>query len=157
LSLHHRSGLLAGPDAVALGQLANRAGLKWRFAHGDITARNVLLDGQGRLVLIDWEWAGLYPVGYELAFLWFSLVDVPGARARVEAALPVGQQAGFLLSATLVQLLHLQLWLGRPNPYIARHEETLAELLEIVRSYNALIGHGGTRGAASYTDEGHDR
>jgi Ser/Thr protein kinase RdoA (MazF antagonist) len=133
LNLHFRSGLLTGPDALALGQFADRLGVKWRFAHGDITARNVLLDGQGRLVLIDWEWAGLYPVGYELAFLWFSLVDVPGGRARVEAALPVGHEAGFLLSATLVQLLHFQLWLGRPNPHIARHEETLGRLLEAVR------------------------
>ena len=137
LSLHHRSGLLSGADAAALTGLARRPGFKWRFAHGDITARNVLPDTKGRSVLIDWEWAGLYPAGYELAFLWLSLGDVPGARAKVEAAVPRSYQTGFLLSATLVQLLHLQMWLRRPHPLRARHEETLALLLDAV--------HGGPR------------
>src|ERR1700678_939052 len=73
LRLHHRSGLLGEADAAALSEVAGRSRLKWHFAHGDITARNVLRDNKGRSVLIDWEWAGLYPAGYELAFLWFSL------------------------------------------------------------------------------------
>jgi len=38
-----------------------------------------------------------------------------------------------LLSATLVTLLHLQLWLRRPHPLGAKQEETLAELLKAVR------------------------
>ena len=33
----------------------------------------------------------------------------PGARDKVAAAVPEHDQAGFLLSATLVQLLHLQM------------------------------------------------
>jgi aminoglycoside phosphotransferase (APT) family kinase protein len=134
LRLHHRSGLIGDADAAALSLLAANAWLKWRFAHGDITARNVLRDSQGRLVLIDWEWAGMYPAGYELAFLWFSLLNVPGARAKVAAAVPGHDQAGFLLSTTLVQLLHLQMWLRRPNPHIAKHEDTLRQLLQKVRS-----------------------
>ena len=86
-------------------------------------------DADGRLALIDWEWAGLYPTGYELAFLWFSLVEVPGGRARVESAVPSHHEPGFLFSAALVHLLHLQLSLRTPNPYIARHKETLRQLL----------------------------
>jgi hypothetical protein len=134
LRLHHRSDLIGDADAAALTLLAVSAGLRWHFAHGDITARNVLRDSQGRLVLIDWEWAGMYPAGYELAFLWFSLLEVPGARDKVAAAVPGHHQAGFLLSATLVQLLHLQMWLLRPNPHVAKHEETLRQLLQEVRS-----------------------
>jgi Phosphotransferase enzyme family len=133
LNLHHRSGLLSPADAEALARLGGRSGLKWHFAHGDITARNVLGNSKGRSVLIDWEWAGLYPAGYELAFLWSSLVNVRGGRAKVEAAVTERCEAGFLLSATMVQLLHLQMWLLRPNPLIDRHEETLAQLLKVLR------------------------
>jgi hypothetical protein len=32
---------LSGADTAARTGLARRPGLKWRFAHGDITARNV--------------------------------------------------------------------------------------------------------------------
>jgi 8-oxo-dGTP diphosphatase len=129
LALHCRSGLLRPAEADALAALAARPVVKWGFAHGDVTARNVLRDTAGRLALIDWEWAGLYPAGYELAFSWFSLVEVPGGRGTVESAVPAHHEAGFLLSAALVHLLHLQLSLRTPNPYIPRHKETLRDLL----------------------------
>jgi hypothetical protein len=132
LALHQRSGLIAPADAEPLAGLA--ASVRWSFAHGDITARNVLRDAQGDLALIDWEWAGLYPVGYDLAFLWFSLVQVPEARPKVESAVPAHHRPGFLLSAAMVHLLHLQLWLRTPTPWSDRHEETLAGLLDAVRS-----------------------
>ena len=101
---------------------------KWSFAHGDITARNVLRDSEA-LALIDWEWAGLFPVDYDLAFLWFLLAGVPSGRAKVEAVVPAHAETGFLLSAVLVHLLHLQLWLRTPNPFISQHKETLRQLL----------------------------
>jgi hypothetical protein len=41
LRLHHRSDLIGDADAAALTLLAVSAGLRWHFAHGDITARNV--------------------------------------------------------------------------------------------------------------------
>jgi hypothetical protein len=138
LALHCRSGLLSQADATAVAHLAGRPGIKWSFAHGDITARNVLRDAKGDLALIDWEWAGLYPAGYDLAFLWFSLLGVPGGRAQVEAAVPGHNEAGFLLSAAMVQLLHLQLWLRTPHPFVPRHEQTLRDLLAAVRSANMV-------------------
>jgi Ser/Thr protein kinase RdoA (MazF antagonist) len=133
LRLHQRSGLLSGADAQALDRLARSPSIKWHFAHGDITARNVLRDRDGHSVLIDWEWAGLYPAGYELAFLWSSLVNIPSGRAHLNAAIPARHEAGFLLSATMVHLLHLQMWRARPHPLAASFEQTLAELLSAVR------------------------
>jgi Ser/Thr protein kinase RdoA (MazF antagonist) len=132
LAVHYRSGLVSAADVQTLEALAEHPGLKWGFAHGDITARNVLRDTDGRLALIDWEWAGLYPFGYDLAFLWFSLADVPGGRAAVESAVLPQFEAGFLLSAALVDLLHLQMWLHKPNQFGRRHLETLKELLQVV-------------------------
>ena len=149
LALHCRAGLLRPSEADALAALAARPVVKWSFAHGDVTARNVLKDTAGGLALIDWEWAGLYPAGYELAFLWFSLVEVPGGRAEVEAAVPSHHEAGFLLSAALVDLLHLQLSLRTPNPYVARHKETLRDLLlGLAPLKGALYGAGTSTQAA---------
>jgi hypothetical protein len=130
LRRHRAEGLLDDGQAAALARLASSGGPRLRFAHGDVTARNVLRTSDGELVLIDWEWAGLYPPGYERAFLWLSLVDVPGGRDAVEASVPAADEAGFLLSAVLVQLLHLDLWRRRPpQPFLATHRDTLAGLL----------------------------
>jgi hypothetical protein len=139
LALHCRSGLITKADAEALASLAARTRGNWAFAHGDITARNVLRDPAGNLALIDWEWAGLYPAGYDLAFLWFSLVQVPNGRARVEAVLPADSELGLLLSAAMVHLLHLQLWARTPNPLVDNLKETLGELLKAAQRANQEV------------------
>lgn len=104
------------------------------FGHGDITAHNVVRSAvTGEAVLMDWEWAGRYPRGWDLAFLWLSLIDVPGARAEVEAAVPREDVAWFWRSALLVQVLHLALFGLRPGmPFRPAHERTRDELVERV-------------------------
>lgn len=120
LTLARRAGLLADAQASRLIGLANRVHTRLRFGHGDLTARNVLESSDGA-TLIDWEWAGLYPDGYELAFFCFSLVDVENGRALVEAHVDADPRA-FLLSALLIQLWHLHWYVPiefrerRPGP-----------------------------------------
>ena len=92
--------------------------------------------GEGGLALIDWEWAGLHPPGYDLAFLWYSLVDVPGAAARVEHI--ARDRAGldgptFLLSALLIELWHLQWYL--PAELQPKHRARRDALLARLTSY----------------------
>lgn len=101
------------------------------FAHGDVTPRNVMR-AEGGPVLIDFEWAGLYPAPYELAFLWFVLLDRPGGRERVEAGVASVDRPPFLFSALLVQLRHLQMWadLDRRDGFQDRHRATRDALLE---------------------------
>lgn len=125
LALAHRHDLLTVPQTAALRSLAMDVHRRHRFCHGDVTARNVLRGEDSELVLIDWEWAGLYPEGYELAFLWYSLIDVPGGRDRVEAR--ADRVEPFLLSALLITLWHLQWYL--PGPFRAKHLETRDELV----------------------------
>lgn len=138
IDVHERDGLLAAADAQLLRDVITRVPPRLRFAHGDITARNVLRASTGELVLIDWEWAGLYPEGYDLAFLWFSLLDLDGGRAAVEAVVPERQRRWFVLSALLVQLQHLHMWRSRPaSPFLPRHEETTTALLAEVRALDA--------------------
>jgi len=125
IDLAARHGFLTAPEANALHRIAARVHTHRRFAHGDLTARNVLASEAGELVLIDWEWAGLYPPEYDLAFLWFSLVDVPDARALVESR--ASSMDRLLLSALLIQLWHLQWY--TPTSFRARHLRTRDELL----------------------------
>jgi thiamine kinase-like enzyme len=125
LTLARRAGLLTDAQAVQLIAIANRVHTRLRFGHGDLTARNVP-GGPDGLALIDWEWAGLYPEGYELAFFWFSLVDVEQGRARVEGQLDTDERA-FLLSALLVQLWHLQWYV--PAEFRRKHLSTRDDLI----------------------------
>jgi aminoglycoside phosphotransferase (APT) family kinase protein len=120
-----RLGLLDAPEAEALTAVARLHHRRLRFAHGDLVVRNVLRHRDG-LALIDWEWAGLYPAGYDEALLWFSLQDLEGGRARVEQAATV-DEAAFLLSALVIELWHLQWYVG--PEFRARHVATRDELV----------------------------
>lgn len=128
LTLAHRAGLLDDRDHSAVTELARRHHQTFRFAHGDLTARNVL-GHDDQIALIDWEWAGLYPAGYDLAFLWFSLREVEGGRTRVETA-SNADETSFLLCALLIELWHLQ-WYISPDfrePHLATRDELLDRL-----------------------------
>ncbi len=125
LALAARRGVLDARDADALAGSARRHHTRLRLAHGDLVVRNVLRRGAD-VALIDWEWAGLYPAGYDEAFLWFSLQDQEGGRARVERAVVV-DEASFLLSALVIELWHLQWYV--PEEFRARHIRTRDELV----------------------------
>jgi hypothetical protein len=126
LRLAGRFGLLTPGELRQLTDLAGSGNPRLHFAHGDLTARNVMEDETGP-VLIDWEWGGLYPPDYDLAFLWFSLVDVDGGRDRVERHV-VGDPRPFLLAALIIQLWHLQ-WFVTAD-FRARHVATRDHLID---------------------------
>jgi len=125
LGLAARLGVLDPRDADALTALARKHHRRLRFAHGDLVVRNVLRDGTD-VALIDWEWAGLYPAGYDDAILWFSLQDLEGGRARVEQAVAV-DEVSFLLSTLVIELWHLQWYISAE--FRARHVATRDELV----------------------------
>jgi hypothetical protein len=104
---HRRHGRLSDSEARSLVRLVDKGPVRWSFAHGDLSPRNILKRPDGSVVVIDWERAGLYPVGYDHAFLWYTTGAVPDARRRIEAAVPPNDQTGFLLSALLITLIHM--------------------------------------------------
>lgn len=61
-----------------------------QFCHGDALLSNILLSPAGP-VLVDWEHAGWYLPGYDLATLWAVLGDAPLARRQISQ---LAQQAG---------------------------------------------------------------
>ncbi|MFE2360724.1 aminoglycoside phosphotransferase family protein [Streptomyces virginiae] len=100
-------GLLTDRDLGDLQKLLHGvkvSGAALQFNHGDALLSNLLLSPAGP-VLLDWEHAGWYLPGYDLATLWTVLGDAPAARAQIsrlaQSAGPVARDA-FLINLMLV-------------------------------------------------------
>ncbi|MFJ2439696.1 MULTISPECIES: aminoglycoside phosphotransferase family protein [unclassified Streptomyces] len=83
---YHELGLFTDRDLGDLQKLLHglagaRQGVG-QFCHGDALLSNILLSPAGP-VLVDWEHAGWYLPGYDLATLWTVLGDAPAARRRI--------------------------------------------------------------------------
>ncbi|POX43518.1 phosphotransferase [Streptomyces sp. Ru73] len=102
---YHDLGLLTDRDLGDLQKLMHGlAHSTGQFCHGDALLNNVLLSPAGP-VLLDWEHAGWYLPGYDLATLWSVLGDAPVARRQIsqlaQAAGPAARDA-FLVNLMLV-------------------------------------------------------
>lgn len=110
ISRFHGLGLLTDRDMGDLQKLVHgiahssgRQGMG-QFCHGDALLSNILLSPAGP-VLVDWEHAGWYLPGYDLATLWAVLGDAPVARRQIsqlaQSAGPAARDA-FLVNLMLV-------------------------------------------------------
>lgn len=110
ISRYHELGMLTDRDLGDLQKLLHgiahaggRQGLG-QFCHGDALLSNVLMSPAGP-VLVDWEHAGWYLPGYDLATLWAVLGDAPEARRQIsQIAQATGTAArdAFLVNLMLV-------------------------------------------------------
>lgn len=111
LNRYHELGLLTDRDLGDLQKLlhgvvsaAGRGPGPWQFCHGDALLSNVLLSPAGP-VLIDWEHAGWYLPGFDLATQWTVVGDAPAVRRRIsqlaQSAGPAARDA-FLVNLMLV-------------------------------------------------------
>ncbi|MFP3989680.1 aminoglycoside phosphotransferase family protein [Streptomyces sp. E11-3] len=110
ISRYHELGLLTDRDLGDLQKLlhgiahASGRGGMGQFCHGDALLSNILLSPAGP-VLVDWEHAGWYLPGYDLATLWSVLGESPVARRQIsqlaQAAGPTARDA-FLVNLMLV-------------------------------------------------------
>ncbi|MEU2391229.1 aminoglycoside phosphotransferase family protein [Streptomyces sp. NPDC007369] len=107
IARYHELGLLTDRDLGDLQKLLHGlklTGVQRQFNHGDALLSNLLLSPAGP-VLLDWEHAGWYLPGYDLATLWTVLGDAPAARSQIsrlaQAAGPAARDA-FLVNLMLV-------------------------------------------------------
>ncbi|MYS21735.1 Phosphotransferase enzyme family protein [Streptomyces sp. DvalAA-14] len=105
INRYHELGLLTDRDMGDLHKLLH--GLthaQGQFCHGDALLSNVLLSPAGPS-LVDWEHAGWYLPGYDLAVLWTVLGDDLAARRQIskqaQEAGPAARDA-FLVNLMLV-------------------------------------------------------
>ncbi|HEX5567025.1 MAG TPA: aminoglycoside phosphotransferase family protein [Streptomyces sp.] len=107
IARYHELGLLTDRDLGDLRKLLHglaRGGGRGEFCHGDALLSNVLVSPSGP-VLVDWEHAGWYLPGYDLATLWSVLGDSPVARRQLsQLAQAAGRDArdAFLVNLMLI-------------------------------------------------------
>ncbi|MDH6228564.1 MULTISPECIES: aminoglycoside phosphotransferase family protein [Streptomyces] len=88
INRYHALGLLTDRDLGDLQKLlhgiAHSSGRQGtgQFCHGDALLSNILVSPTGP-VLVDWEHAGWYLPGYDLATLWSVLGDAPDVRRQI--------------------------------------------------------------------------
>lgn len=105
ISRYHELGLLTDRDLGDLQKLLHGlAHAQGQFCHGDAMLSNVLLSPGGPS-LVDWEHAGWYLPGYDLAVLWSVLGNDAAARRQIsqqaQSAGPAARDA-FLVNLMLV-------------------------------------------------------
>lgn len=105
IARYYELGLLTDRDLGDLQKLLHGlAHAPGQFCHGDALLSNVLLAPTGP-VLVDWEFAGWYLPGYDLAVLWSVLGGDPLARRQIsqlaQTAGPAARDA-FLVNLMLV-------------------------------------------------------
>ncbi|MFV0131405.1 aminoglycoside phosphotransferase family protein [Streptomyces sp. HMX112] len=110
IARYHELGLFTDRDRDdlqkllhGLAQAGGRHGMG-QFCHGDALLANMLLSPAGP-VLVDWEHAGWYLPGYDLATLWTVLGDAPAARRHISQLAQVGgptARDAFLVNLMLV-------------------------------------------------------
>ncbi|MEV4614652.1 aminoglycoside phosphotransferase family protein [Kitasatospora sp. NPDC049258] len=109
---YHSVGQLTDRDAGDLRQLLH--GLThtpWQLCHGDALLGNLLLAPSGP-VLLDWEEAGWYLPGYDLAVLWSVLSGDSAARRQISQLAQSGgtlARDAFLVNLVLVLMRELRL------------------------------------------------
>ncbi|MBP0457907.1 aminoglycoside phosphotransferase family protein [Streptomyces montanisoli] len=116
ISRYHELGLFTDRDLGDLQKLlhgiaAQRHGAR-QFCHGDALLSNVLIAPTGP-VLVDWEHAGWYLPGYDLATLWAVLGDDPAGRREVSKLAQSGGPAArdaFLVNLMLVLTREIRMY-----------------------------------------------
>lgn len=92
---YHALGYLTEADHAALTWLLGRCGPAREFCHGDLVPGNIWFTATGECALLDWEFAGWYLPGYDLALLYVLAGGaVPGLRATIaDQVTAAGRQA----------------------------------------------------------------
>ncbi|WP_425559959.1 aminoglycoside phosphotransferase family protein [Kitasatospora paranensis] len=108
----HSVGQLTDRDAGDLRQLLHGlANTNWQLCHGDALLGNMLLAPSGP-VLLDWEEAGWYLPGYDMAVLWSVLSGDTAARRQISQLAQAGgtlARDAFLVNLVLVLMREIRL------------------------------------------------
>jgi hypothetical protein len=107
--LHHHTdtGLLSPDDAHTLAAAMATSPIGWAFAHGAFSPGVIVAQPQDAVAVTDWKQAGIYPTGWDLAYLWFTTRAIPDARHTITTAVANEHRSSFWLSALLIVADHV--------------------------------------------------
>ncbi|MFJ8627727.1 aminoglycoside phosphotransferase family protein [Kitasatospora sp. NPDC093550] len=113
IARYHSVGQLTDRDAGDLRGLLHGLGhTPMQLCHGDALLSNMLLAPSGP-VLVDWEQAGWYLPGYDLAVLWSVLSGDTAARRQISQLAQSGgtlARDAFLVNLVLVLMREIRLY-----------------------------------------------
>ncbi|MFE6055831.1 phosphotransferase [Kitasatospora sp. NPDC056446] len=113
IARYHSVGQLTDRDAGDLrGLLHGLGSTPMQLCHGDALLSNMLLAPSGP-VLVDWEQAGWYLPGYDLAVLWSVLSGDTAARRQISQLAQSGgtmARDAFLVNLVLVLMREIRLY-----------------------------------------------
>ncbi|MEE1828725.1 phosphotransferase [Streptomyces sp. BE20] len=113
IARYHSVGQLTDRDAGDLRGLLHGLGhVPLQLCHGDALLSNMLLAPSGP-VLVDWEQAGWYLPGYDLAVLWSVLSGDTAARRQISQLAQSGgtmARDAFLVNLVLVLMREIRLY-----------------------------------------------
>lgn len=137
LRRYEDQGILPPGTCRKTAEAARSAARAWRFAHGDFLLTNII-ESNRALIVVDWEFAGLHPRGFDVSLLWASLVRSPRDRRAIAAALEAQHQLegdeGWSIVISVLVLLAREIRIlrdDRPDqgPLLAAQRATLSALL----------------------------
>lgn len=112
---YHQHGWFTAADRDALHTLLQQLPAPATPAHGDPLPAN-LLRTTGTVALVDFEFTGLFPAGFDLAMLHTLLAATPGAQARIENLVAEqGIHDAFVLNQAMVLSRELRLHSELPD------------------------------------------
>jgi hypothetical protein len=117
VSRYHAAGYLTDADRDALERLLARCDQAGEIAHGDPLPSNLLLTGDGGCALVDWEAAGTFLPGFDLAMLHTLLgVSTPPVRTRIDQIVAdAGTEEPFVVNLALVLTRELRIHRELPD------------------------------------------
>ncbi|UJB44877.1 phosphotransferase family protein [Streptomyces sp. A1-5] len=111
LDRDHHQGLTTPREHQAMTDLFHQAGNVLVPGHGDPLPTNFVVRPDGQVTVIDWEHAGHYLPGHDLAVLWIALAATPEARPQIEALVTAGcpsVRAAFTLNRAMLLVRELR-------------------------------------------------
>jgi hypothetical protein len=113
----HAQGYLTDADRDTLLRLVARTNTPGQLNHGDPLAGNILLRGNIRAVLLDWEFTGMFLPGFDLAMLHTQLgATTPELRTRIDAAVvSAGIEEPFIINLATVLARELRIHRELPD------------------------------------------
>ncbi|WP_405466917.1 phosphotransferase [Streptomyces jietaisiensis] len=111
LGRDHHHGLTTPQEHRILTDLFHQAGTVLVPGHGDPLVTNFVVRPDGQVVVIDWEHAGHYLPGHDLAVVWITLAATPKARFQIEelvAAEPPRVRAAFAMNRAMLLVRELR-------------------------------------------------
>jgi hypothetical protein len=117
VSRYHAAGHLTDTDRDALHRLLARCGRAGEIGHGDPLPSNMLLTADGGCALVDWEFAGTFLPGFDLAMLHTLLgANTPAIRTRIDQVVTdTGIQEQFAVNLAMVLTRELRIHRELPD------------------------------------------